>query len=132
MLYKLSKIKNFIINTSQPANIYIRRRYTNIFVTLTDFNHKVIVCKSAGSAGIKGNKRRKTTPQTVESIVVSLNYFFKRYNIKNIKLILKSKISFHMFSLIRYLSFFNVNITDIECSFRLAQGHSKKRLARRK
>ena len=85
MLYKIKKNKNFLLGDKQPAGIYIRQRFSNIFVTLTDFNHKVIVCKTAGSAGIKGNKKRKNTPQTIEAIALSLTGYFKRYNINEIK-----------------------------------------------
>ena len=77
MSYKINKIKNFLITQENLAEIYVRVKFSNIFITLTDANHKVIICKTAGSAGLKGSKKRKTTTQTVESIVVSLADYFK-------------------------------------------------------
>lgn len=35
------------------ARIYLKRTYTNIFITLTDLHSKVIVCKTSGNLVLK-------------------------------------------------------------------------------
>jgi len=32
------------------AKIYIKKTYTNIFITLTDMDNKVVICKTSGSS----------------------------------------------------------------------------------
>ena len=133
MLYKVKKNKNFVLGDKQPAGIYIRQRFSNVFVTLTDFNHKVIVCKTSCSCCIKCNKKRKTTPQTIEAIALSLTTYFKRYNINEIRLFLKSRINPLVFYLIRYLMFFNIKVLEISINT-IPQTHTycRKRIARRR
>ena len=132
MIYKLKKDKNFVLSDLNLAGIYVTKRFSNFFITLTDSNHKVIVCKSAGSAGIKGNKKRKTTPQAIETIALSLNGYFKRYDIKKVNLFIKSRISQHMFALVQYLLFLNITIVNITTKYALPHSYNKKRSIRRK
>ncbi len=80
---RLVKKTHFLL-TNNTAKIYLRRTYTNIFITLTDLDNKVIVCKTSGMSGITKSKRRKTTPQAVESIMKALHSYIKLYNITNI------------------------------------------------
>ena len=132
MLYKVNKIKNFIITKENLAEIYVRIKFSNIFITLTDSNHKVIVCKTAGSAGLKGSKKRKTTTQTVESIISSLANYFKQYDIKEVKLFLRCRVTTHIFTLIRYLLVYNININSIFLTMPQSYTRNRKRSARRR
>jgi ribosomal protein S11 len=131
-LYKINKTKNFLINKENLAEIYIRIKFSNIFITLTDSKHKVIVCKTAGSAGLKGSKKRKTTTQTVETIVSSLANYFKQYNINEIKLFLRCRVSTHIFTLIRYLLVYNIIINSISLTMPQSYTRNRKRNARRR
>ena len=36
------------------ARVFLRRTYTNIFITLTDLHDKVIVCKTSGNRALRG------------------------------------------------------------------------------
>ena|ERR1700744_2663255 len=132
MVYTVKKSKNFLISDSQPAAIFMARRYTNIFITLTDFNNRVIVCKTAGAAGIKGSKKRKTNPQAVETIVKSLKFYFKKYNIKKVSLNMKTKITSHAFALVRYLQFFKVKVISVKCAVAIPHSYIRGRKIRRK
>ena len=58
--FKLKKNHFFFGNLKlKIAKLYIRRSYTNVFITLCDLNNKVIICKSSGSSDNIKNKRRK-------------------------------------------------------------------------
>jgi len=134
MIYKINKIKNFLIDEDNAkfAGIYIRIRFSNLFVTLTDFNNKVIVCKTAGSSGIKGNKRKKKTEQAIQSIVSSLKYYFKRYRISRVNLFLRCRIRTQVFSLVTYLLRFNIGLNRIFKTLPKNYTRVKKRNARRR
>lgn len=69
------------LDLKNTAFIHIRRTYSNIFVTLTDLNANVIVCKSSGSSGIIRSKRRKKAPQALENIVNALMPYLKLYEL---------------------------------------------------
>ena len=34
------------------AHLYMRKSFSNIFLTLTDLNDRVIICRTSGSSGI--------------------------------------------------------------------------------
>jgi ribosomal protein S11 len=100
MKYKYLKLKKFNFNTIgtdlKIAKIYIKRTYTNIFITLTDINNKVIICKTSGSSDKIYNKRKKKIAQAVEKIIFRIKKYFKLYNIMFLHLILKMKVKAHV------------------------------------
>lgn len=102
--------KIFLINkTKTNAFIFIKKTFSNIFITLTDLNLKVIVCKTSTIAGIKGNKRRKVAPQAIEYIVSSL----MSYNFKTVYICLNLysfKIRKYLYNLLRELNLNNIII----------------------
>lgn len=83
---KLKKKNIFDFGSSEHklACLYLRKTFSNIFVTLTDLRHRTIVCKTSGSSGIIGSKRRKRVPYALESIVKALVIYFKLYSITHI------------------------------------------------
>lgn len=47
---KLKKNNNFFLGKSRNfGRLYMRRTYSNIFITLTDMNNQVIICKTSGN-----------------------------------------------------------------------------------
>lgn len=46
---KLKRYKHFKFGKLDKARIHLRRTFSNLFLTLTDLNHKVIICKTSGS-----------------------------------------------------------------------------------
>lgn len=69
-----------------------------------------IVCKTSGSSGIIGSKRRKRVPYAIENIVKELNTYFKLYNITNVYLILKMRVNRFFYFLTRELAFYGVTV----------------------
>lgn len=79
----LTPKKHFIF-PNQQCTIYLSRSFSNIFVTLLDYNGKVVICKTSGSCGVGNSKRKKTAHQAIEKIVDSLKAFFVLYDLKQI------------------------------------------------
>ena len=75
---------SYNINTGR---IYFRKSFSNLFMTLTDLNDNVICCKTSGSCGIQGSKRRKTVPQAVETIFKEIYNIMKLFKIVQVELV---------------------------------------------
>jgi len=130
--YKLKKEKNFFFGlTNNTAKIYIRRTYTNVFVTLTDLNNKVVICKTSGSSDAIYNKRRKKIAQAVEKIALKLNQYLKLYEITNIHLVLKMRIKAHVYTLLSKLHTYGLFILTMTSRRLIAHNGVKGRNLRR-
>lgn len=107
---ELDKKDSKFLLSDNAAKIYLRRSYTNVFVTLTDLADKVIACKTSGMSGITGSKRRKNIPQAIESIMKVLYPVLKLYKIKNVTIVLKMRINIFFHYLQKELVYYNINI----------------------
>lgn len=132
MKYKLLKFKNFEFgNKLKIAKLFIKRTYSNIFITLTDLNNKVIICKSSGSSDKIYNKRKKKVPQAVEKIIYKIKNYLNLYNILYIHIIIKMKIKTHIYTLLSKLHLYGINIISIKSKKNLAHNGVKGRNLRR-
>jgi ribosomal protein S11 len=132
MKYKYLKIKKFFLGENNNiAKIYIKKTYTNIFITLCDLKNKVIICKTSGSSDKIYNKRKKRIAQAVEKIIFKMKKFFKMYEIKYIYLILKMKVKAHVFTLLSKLHSYGIKILSIKSKKILAHNGVKGRTLRR-
>lgn len=111
--------------------IRVLRRKTNIFVLLEDLNCKLIVCRSAGTAGIIGSKRRKRTPQAIENIFNVLYPYLKVYNIELVKIIINTRINACYYTLLRLLANYGIRIGRICVQRKVAFNGCKGRKLRR-
>jgi ribosomal protein S11 len=103
----------FLGNAEKSAKIHIKKSFSNIFITLTDLHDKVIICYSSGSSMEIVSKRQKSSPYAVESIVKKLLFYLRLYKIKSLQIILKLKVSSHVFFLIKELNFYGFTISSI-------------------
>lgn len=130
--YKLKKNHFFFGKLKlRVAKLYIRRSYTNIFITLCDLKNKVIICKSSGSSDNIKNKRRKRIAQAVENIMLHIKKTMKLYNILNIHLILKMKIRSHVYTLLNRLKYYGINILNISSRRSISHNGVRGRSLRR-
>jgi len=91
---KIKKIKNkfyFGLKSLKKGRLYLRKSFSNIFLTFTDLKNKVVICKTSGNSGIIGSKRRKRIPMALESIFKSLYKVLQLYQIKCVEIILKMR-----------------------------------------
>jgi ribosomal protein S11 len=66
---KLSKKNHFFFGLKTKVGLlYSKKSNSNIFLTLTDLNHRVVVCKTSGLT-IKGSKRKKKAPFALEVLL---------------------------------------------------------------
>lgn len=137
MLKKKYKLKNkkthffFGELKNKIGNIYIRRTYTNVFITLCDLNNKVITCKTSGSSDKFTNKRRKRISQAVEKIILNIKKTIKLYNITKLHVILKMKVKSHVYTLISKLKYYGIIILSICSKRKLSHNGVKGRNIRR-
>jgi len=122
---------HFFFGNKKIINLYIKRTYTNIFITLCDLNDKVIICKTSGSSDNIKNKRRKRIAQAVEKIIFHIRKIIKLYDIININLILKMKVKSHVYTLISRLKYYGLNIMSISIRRAIAHNGVKGRNIRR-
>jgi ribosomal protein S11 len=113
------------------GKIYIRRTFSNIFITLCDLKNKVITCQTSGSSDIYQNKRRKKISQAIEKIILKLNKFLKLYNISFLHIIFKIKIKSHAYMLLSKLIYYNINILSITLKRSIAHNGVKGKNLRR-
>lgn len=132
MKYKYLRIKNFKLgNKFKTGKLFIKRTYSNIFITLTDLNNKVIICKTSGSSEKIFNKRKKKVAQAVEKILYKIKNYLNLYNIMYIHIILKMKIKTHIYTLLTKLKLYGIHIVSIKSKKKLAHNGIKGRNLRR-
>lgn len=133
--YKLKNKKFFRLGGTgeyKIANLFIKRSYTNVFVTLADLDNKVIACVTAGSADTSiTNRRWKRAPIAIEEIVIALNAFFRRYNVRFVNIILKMRAKAHVYTLLTKLAYYGLTVLSIKSRKFLAHNGVKGRRLRR-
>jgi ribosomal protein S11 len=124
-------IKNSGLKFKSTGVIRLLRRKTNIFVILEDLKGKLIVCRTSGTAGIVGSKRRKRTPQAIESIFNVLYPYLKVYTIKLVKLIINTRVNSCYFTLLRLLANYRIRVGRVSVHRKVAFNGCKGRKIRR-
>lgn len=130
---KLSeKKKHFFFGKYKNIGIMrVLKRRSNIFVIFEDLKHKMVICKTSGSAGIVGTKRLKKTPQTIENIFNVIYPYLKLYNIKFINILLNTRVNACFYLLVRLLEDNFINIKEIRVQRKIAYNGCKGRKLRR-
>ena len=72
---------------SREVLIFLRKSFTNIFLTLTDINKKVVFALSAGQCVEKNNRRGKVAPFVIEAMATKIIKVLQAFNIKLITII---------------------------------------------
>lgn len=90
--------------------VFLKTSLTNLFVSLTDADYKLIICHSSGSSGLKVTSRRKKAPQAIESIIRKMHSYFIAHKIKEVELIINRRITKVVHYLIRELGIRGIRI----------------------
>ena len=96
----------------KTARLFLKPSFSNLIMTLTDLNNKVVICKTSGSAGLLGSKRRKKSPQAIETIVQAILPYLRLHKILNIQIVLKMRLKSHFYILLKELQYNGLNITS--------------------
>jgi len=96
----------FVFGSSKPwmrkAFIFLRGGPSNIIVTITDLNYKVIYCCSSGS--IEGTKKFKRSVYVLGPLFLKLLAPLRRYRISFLDIMLRIKVGSHVFAFIKECS----------------------------
>lgn len=93
---KKKKMYNFGLKWyDQQGCLYIKKKHSNLVLTLTDLKGQVIFYRTAGMV-VHGNKRKdKILPQVVSSILAILVQYIRYYRINSLELILRIRLGSH-------------------------------------
>ena len=131
--YKWEKLHfDFGDKNNKKAKIYLRKTWSNIFLTLTDLKDKVIICKTSGNSKVSDSKRRKKIAMAIETIMKYLyDECISLFNIKNIEIILKMRVRSHLYTLIKRLKYYKINILSIISKKKMAHNGIRKKKIRK-
>ena len=132
-VYKWEKLHfRFGDKDNRTAKIYLKKTWSNIYLTLTDLKNKVIICKTSGNSKISDSKRRKKIAMAIETIMKYLyNETMVLFNIRNIIIILNMKVRSHLYTLIKRLRYYKINIISIISRKKIAHNGIRKKKLRR-
>jgi len=136
---KTNKIKKDKRNTTsfdfktgyKVARVFLKCAYTNLFVSVVDKNNKFLICRSSGSSGIKGNKRRKEAPQAIEKIMSKIYPTMKLNKIRKVIIIIKDRVNARAYYLIKEILFFSIIIFGFEHRKLVAHNGTRSRKLKR-
>lgn len=95
------------------ARLHLRKSFTNFFLTLTDLYDRVICTVSTGRVCGNNNKRIKRSPITLSKMLLILRKAFVANKLKKVEIVLKTKISSELNSIVRQLTGFGIRILKI-------------------
>lgn len=81
------------------GNLFFFKRYSNIFLVLSNYKRKHIITLTSGSCKLGKNKKKKISPFNMLNLVVALKAALLKNNIKFLNLYLKQRFSRHFFNL---------------------------------
>lgn len=128
---KIKKKSHFTIGKHINCKLFFRVGFSNVFVTLTDIEGKVIVCKTAGSSILSNSKKQKKAPHTVEKIVNSMRPYFQVYRIKKAHVVLRNRRSKHVSYLFKELHLIGVTVSKMTLVNSIPHGGVRGRKLRR-
>lgn len=114
---KIYNLRNFVFRKNKRARscmLLIRRSYTNLFLTLTDLNCKVISTVSTGQCSDNNNKRIKGSPITLELMVAKVRKILRKIKVRCVELVIRSKVRAQLKSIQRLLQNYGFRITKIK------------------
>lgn len=95
--YKKKNTKFFLQRKDEiVAKLFLRKSFTNIFLTLTDLRERVIYTLSGGMCALKNNKREKLAPFIVEVMTKKILEILNKFKIRNIEIIVRSFFRVHL------------------------------------
>lgn len=95
------------------ARLYVKKSFSNFFITLTDMKNAVIYGFTSGNTSNFFSKKKKISPYIVETIFRKLLIYLKFYKIKKLEIFLRLRISTHIYFLIRELTQYGFFISKI-------------------
>jgi len=128
----LSNPSDFSSLKSNFHRIYLKPTFTNIIISLTDADNKLLACYSSGSSGVIGTSRRKKAPQAVVAILKKLHSVFLIHNVRVVEIIITRRTSPALYSLVRELRYYGIFIAALHRRLLIAHnGVRRKKMPRK-
>jgi hypothetical protein len=113
------------------GNLFFFKRYSNIFLVLSNYKRKHIITLTSGSCKLGKNKKKKISPFNMLNLVVSLKTYIIKNNIKYLNLYLRQRFSRHFFNLRKMFKLNEIKIYNYIFLLYKSYGIGKKRKVRR-
>ena len=124
--------KNHFFFLENSAFLFFEKRNSNLFLTLTDSNEKLIICKTSGIAKVGNLKKTKIAAQSLEAIVPSLKVFFSFYSIKSLTLVFRNSVpKIYYGVLVNQLNNLGITIKNIKIKYLIPHNGIRSRTPRR-
>lgn len=112
------------------AVVYLRRKRNNVYLTLTDLKGAVVTTSASGFLGFRSYAR--TFPNAAQASTKRIGFFLKTARIFRIALILKSKVSAVIYSVIRGFTSSGIRVVRLMDRIPVAHNGVKSKKVRRK
>lgn len=100
----------------KEARLFMKKRYSNFIMTLTDLDDRLIFYRTAGMI-IKSAKRKpKVIPDVVVAMFDTFLPYIKLYNLKAVEIVLKMRAGAHFRQLLTVLSNCGIGVTFLTSS----------------
>jgi hypothetical protein len=113
------------------GSLFFFKRYSNIFLVLSNYKRKHIITLTSGSCKLGKNKKKKISPFNMLNLVVSLKAALLKNNIKFLNFYLRQHFSRHFFSLRKMFKLNEIKVYKYIFLLYKSYGLNKKRKVRR-
>jgi len=111
--------------------LVFNKSFSNMFITFRDLARRTIAVKTSGSAHVGFSKRKKKSPNSVQYIVKKLLIYFKLYKIHKFQIAVKTRVSVHVYMLVKQLLKQGFRILSVQSFKRVPHNGCRKRKLRR-
>jgi ribosomal protein S11 len=127
----LNKVKLKNKNIKFVGNLFFFKRYSNIFLVLSNYKRKHIITLTSGSCKLGKNKKKKISPFNMLNLVVALKSSLLKNNIKFLNFYLKQRFSRHFFNLRKMFKLNEIKVNKYIFLLYKSYSLNKKRKIRR-
>jgi hypothetical protein len=127
----LNKIKLKNKDIKFVGNLFFLKKYSNIFLVLSNYKRKHIITLTSGSCKLGKNKKKKISPFNMLNLVVALKASLLKNNIKFLNFYLKQRFSRHFFNLRKMFKLNEIKVSKYIFLLYKSYSLNKKRKIRR-
>lgn len=113
------------------GNLFFLKKYSNIFLVLSNYKRKHIITLTSGSCKLGKNKKKKISPFNMLNLVVALKASLLKNNIKFLNFYLKQRFSRHFFNLRKMFKLNEIKVNKYIFLLYKSYSLNKKRKVRR-
>ena len=113
------------------GNLFFLKKYSNIFLVLSNYKRKHIITLTSGSCQLGKNKKKKISPFNMLNLVVALKASLLKNNIKFLNFYLKQRFSRHFFNLRKMFKLNEIKVNKYIFLLYKSYSLNKKRKVRR-